>query len=844
MASYRTVRPAQLQRDLFEGLPVDRLTVVDLAPGDALWERGDASDGIYVVDTGCVELVADVPVGRRGPGQALGLVGLLRDEPRGARAWARTHTSLRWLDGAATRALASSSPGFALQLAQRVAREEPWAPLPVPTLGLVTAGAVDALPVALAVRAAATGRRVLVLDAAAPSTPARLTAVDGICLLIGEGAGAVELPAGHRPAVVVVLGDAAPPSTLWPVVRLPAGAPPGDLIEHLLHIVDVPRAFHAAAPFAGADPVQLRELWSAARIDAAREGKVLSEARDPADDMLLVLRGRLAADGAGPGGGAAHFGAGEVAAWFGTHEETRPFAIRAERGTDIARFDRATWRALEARLGELGADRREGVGRRKRGTIAVVAMTESVPIARLVRALANGLELPDPEGALVGHRRAAAELGQHRDELTDATVAPWLRRVELSQDLTIFVCPFGKEDWNRQCLAQSDHVLWVSDASENPQELPPRPFATGEHHLVLLHDGPIEGTAAWLDAFPGLPWYHVRSDSLRADLGRAGRRVLGVATGVSLSGAGSRGVAHVGVLLGLREHGVFPDVTTGTSSGSYMAAIGAMQADAEESIRFAVRSIVDYRPGASHLAPPLVAMMSGRHVARSLQGIFGDRRIEDLPVSCRITAADLVERKRVVLDRGPLWEAVRASTSLPVIYPPVIRGDGKALVDGGLFDTVPLSPLARDCANGRIIASHMADLSQGSWEGGTVYGSWLSGWRALLDKINPFAKTRYPSLPDVLVESITLESNRRLGRIEGHEDGERLTILRPPIPPMGFFDVDRESVVRELIEKTRTYTVSEYVAERPATDAFSRGVPDSLEHTMPLAWTGSHEPAR
>ena len=80
-----------------------------------------------------------------------------------------------------------------------------------------------------------------------------------------------------------------------------------------------------------------------------------------------------------------------------------------------------------------------------------------------------------------------------------------------------------------------------------------------------------------------------------------------------------------------------------------------------------------------------------------------------LPTPFRAVAVDILSATPVVLDRGPLASAMRATMSLPLIFPPVER-DGQVLVDGGAMDNVP-ADVVRAMGADRVIAVNVGDLS-------------------------------------------------------------------------------------------------------------------------------------
>lgn len=207
--------------------------------------------------------------------------------------------------------------------------------------------------------------------------------------------------------------------------------------------------------------------------------------------------------------------------------------------------------------------------------------------------------------------------------------------------------------------------------------------------------------------------------------------------GVALGGGSARGIAHVGVLRWLEEHRVPIDVLAGTSmggliGGSYAtgmspdeieAMLAAIDWDAmfgSSNFQFQnVRRKRDSRTYPSHLefglAGGLVAptsLNSGQQVDLLLSRIAyqyaGVQSFDDLPTPFRAVAVDLKTAKFVVLDRGSLARAMRATMSLPLIFPPVEVGD-QVLVDGGAMNNVP-ADVARSMGATKVIAVNVGVL--------------------------------------------------------------------------------------------------------------------------------------
>ena len=159
--------------------------------------------------------------------------------------------------------------------------------------------------------------------------------------------------------------------------------------------------------------------------------------------------------------------------------------------------------------------------------------------------------------------------------------------------------------------------------------------------------------------------------------------------GLTLSGGGAYGAAHVGVLQELAERGIRPGIVAGTSSGALVAAAYAadvpLDAIARAALGFRWSSIARMT-----LTPRLGLLDSGALTDAIHRTLGEDPLIEDLPRRFAAAATDLRTRKLVVIDRGPLNVALRATIAVPGLLPPVRRG-GQLLMDGGMVDNVPVS---------------------------------------------------------------------------------------------------------------------------------------------------------
>ena len=178
--------------------------------------------------------------------------------------------------------------------------------------------------------------------------------------------------------------------------------------------------------------------------------------------------------------------------------------------------------------------------------------------------------------------------------------------------------------------------------------------------------------------------------------GRPRKRSLGLALGAG----GARGLAHIGVLRALTRAGIAVDCIVGTSSG---ALVGALYAAGQ--LENFERQVRDYE-WTDVLAMwdpvwPRSGLMSSTRALERLAGLVGDWNIEDLALPFAAVSVDLVSGEEVLIRRGRVIDAVRASISIPGIFVPQ-RVGRRLLVDGAIRNPVPVSALGELGADVRV----------------------------------------------------------------------------------------------------------------------------------------------
>jgi predicted acylesterase/phospholipase RssA len=302
-----------------------------------------------------------------------------------------------------------------------------------------------------------------------------------------------------------------------------------------------------------------------------------------------------------------------------------------------------------------------------------------------------------------------------------------------------------------------------------------------------------------LDGLPATRHYHVRRGD-DADIHRLARQLAGVAVGLVLGGGGARGFAHLGVVHALESAGVPIDLVGGTSVGALMGALTAWGFDHATRVERAHRFV------AGRLTWPTLPLISATSAGRVTERLrhddfAGNRDIADswLPFFC--VSTNLSTASAFVHHRGPAWEALRASISLPGMMPPVCTADGELLVDGGLVDDLPIDVMSPLVDGGRIVAVDLGISSDFRVE--QHFDPSFSGWRALARRLNPFGpRFDAPNLITTLLRAKEVASSESLElKRTAHEVA---LLLRPPVDGFGGFDFRNVDL---LTERAYQYTL-------------------------------------
>ncbi len=183
---------------------------------------------------------------------------------------------------------------------------------------------------------------------------------------------------------------------------------------------------------------------------------------------------------------------------------------------------------------------------------------------------------------------------------------------------------------------------------------------------------------------------------------------MGQKVSLVLSGGGARGIAHIGVIEVLEEQGYDIVSIAGTSMGALVGGIYAAEeisAFKEWMIsldRMKVFSLVDFTLSKQGL-------VKGDRVFKAMKKFIPDRMIEDLSIPYAAVAVDLLNRKEIVFREGSLFNAIRASVSIPTVLTPVSIKEG-LLVDGGVLNNIPVNHISRTPGDILVVVNVNSDI--------------------------------------------------------------------------------------------------------------------------------------
>jgi len=545
--------------------------------------------------------------------------------------------------------------------------------------------------------------------------------------------------------------------------------------------------------FTDVDEDARRALQEVARHRSVSGGAFLVRQGDEADSLFFVETGRFRVLIETPTGMrmVAQIEAGEPIgelAFFGGGQRTA--TIQATRDSLVMELDRAAYDRVVAAHPQLVTAILAAVSQRLAmvtgktpkmepkppRVIAVAKAGSSAIAAHIIDSLALAMRavLPEEQDVTIV-RESDVPPGN------SAAYQQWLREREARRGY-ILVDTGGDEDWSALACRNADGLLLLAEAGANTalnniEEIALQAIEPVNRTVAVIRPGradPISGTGAWLAHREPHLHQHIALDQ-PADFEKLARFLTGRAIGLVLAGGGALGCAHLGIVRGLQQAGIPIDYIGGTSAGAAMGAAMAQGLSVEATLD-QMEAMFIHAKAMRRLTLPIHSLLDPHVFDSELRNRYGTGDIADQPISFFAISTNLSTNSLHVHQRGPLWQAVRASGSLPTILPPFIDGEGNILVDGGVLDNVPVVTM-RSVKSGPNIVVTLGDANQ-AWRIRSAYESLRKRGRLLIDfLLRRKVSGDFPSIINVMQRSMVVAS--RIASRSMLKDDDIL--LSPPI---------------------------------------------------------------
>jgi predicted acylesterase/phospholipase RssA len=396
------------------------------------------------------------------------------------------------------------------------------------------------------------------------------------------------------------------------------------------------------------------------------------------------------------------------------------------------------------------------------------------------------------------------------DESSPLSRAVWREQIEATHAAVVYVGASRLDPWTDECVQQADLVVLVASARSSSElrpiedELRRRQGpVTRRTELVLVHDPATtspRGTWQWLAPREVDRHHHVRADRT-SDYDRVARLLLGRGFGVVFSGGGARGIAHIGVLRALLERNIPIDATAGASIGAIVAGSVA-RGDGPDEVAALIHAAVVAKSPIDITFPSVSLAAGGRvthHIMEGAQGVD----VEDLWCNFFCVSTNLTRGALEIHDHGPSWAAVRSSFAVPALFPPMRNEAGDVLVDGGILDNLPVTPMRARHAGITVIAIDVGARREFMSESLPNTGV-VSGWRFLASNLRQRTFENLTSLPRILMRLTELGS---LG-----DDDRGDCYIRPLMEAVSLLDFDKFEELLEVGERDAGIALDQWLA--------------------------------
>jgi NTE family protein len=455
----------------------------------------------------------------------------------------------------------------------------------------------------------------------------------------------------------------------------------GEELEHQLRAIPFFRNLPAAA---------LEAVASQLQPERHVRGEVVFREGEPGETMYLVVSGQVEVLAGADQSPLAALGpgsfVGELALLLG---EPRSATLRVVADTMLWSLHRRDLETLLTEHPVIGVELSRELGRR---LVATNRQLVAPPTTRFTVVFGPGIA---GLAAAVQARAGSAKVGVL--ELPGASpigaIPEGVQRLELKHlDAEVLAGMAGRD---------VDGITYLLLAT------PQAETAVGRLAIELAeHIAGFGAVPGWVGQ-PGPAHVILRGDGSQESYERVARWVTGQALGLALSSGGSKALAHVGVVKVLREAGIVIDAVAGTSGGALVAGALALGLSDEEMLArvHELAAMLRFRRIDFNFLPRS-ALFKGVRIRNSLHSWSEGATFADTQIPCWMVATDVSLGSEVIINRGSLADAVRASMSIPGAMNPWPIGEHRC-IDGAVVNPMPASVL-RDAGIRLVIGSNVA----------------------------------------------------------------------------------------------------------------------------------------
>ncbi len=289
-----------------------------------------------------------------------------------------------------------------------------------------------------------------------------------------------------------------------------------------------------------------------------------------------------------------------------------------------------------------------------------------------------------------------------------------------------------------------------------------------------------------LNALQVTPILENQERQFNKSINRIARKLCDTSRGIAFGGGGARALAQLGVIEVLEKEGLDFDAVSGVSMGAMLGAGYAMGKSFQDIYNLLKRQLPN-KESILDKTLPIVSFFRGNKLEKTIIKIFSEIMFEDLELPFYCTSADLVSSKKIVFEKGYLASALRASVSIPGVFPP-LRYKNFKLVDGGLINNIPGDILRlRGCK--KIIGINVSGrFEERLWSENSAVNKFDT---TLYKKVKSYFNV--PPILNIVTRSLELSSKALDTYAEQHID----FIIKPEVYKFGVFDFDK---IDRLIE--------------------------------------------